>query len=122
ETLAAISLKRTLAGYQIPTSKNKGIKRIGIVRYLLYTLPLVAILCAALALMSERNKKFDLFAFLIGLVVLISMSKQISALHKEGLFVKIQACKGFWFTLFSFLGITVAAFIKLLYARKGRHA
>ncbi|UCD55118.1 MAG: hypothetical protein JSV93_06320 [Candidatus Omnitrophota bacterium] len=44
ETLAAISLKRTLAGYQIPTSKNKGIKRIGIVRYLLYSLPLVAIL------------------------------------------------------------------------------
>lgn len=118
ETLISIRLKRTLAGYQIPISKNKGIKRIGAAIYLLYTLPFMAVLCSAFVLMSKRKKIFDLFTFLIALIVFILLYKQISTLNKEGLFVKIQAGKGFWLTLYSFLGISLASFIKLI---KGLH-
>ena len=113
ETLAPIKLKRTLTGYQIPIRENGGIKRIGGVVYLLYALPVIAILCAAFDLTANRRKIFDLVTFLIALTTFILLHKQVSALNREGLFVKIQACKGFYLTMYSFLGIGIAAFIKL---------
>lgn len=118
ETLTPIRLKHTLAGYQIPISGNKEIKRIGPVVYLLYTLPVVAIICAIFSLMVNRKRMFSLFTFLIALALFILLYKQVSALNKEGLFVKIQACKGYWLTLYSFLGIVIASFIKLITSGK----
>ena len=117
ETLTPIRLKQTLAGYQIPISKNKQIKKIGVVIYLLYALPVAAIICAIFGLKRRRKKMLDLFTFLIALAVFILMYKQVSALNREGLFAKIQVCKGYWLTLYSFLGISLASFIKLLMRR-----
>jgi len=114
ETVTPIKLKQTLAGYQIPISKDENIRKVGGVIYSLYTLPFAAILCTIFALMSKRKKILDLFTFLIALTVSVLLYTQISTLNKEGLFVKIQACKGFWLTLYSFLGIGFASFIKLI--------
>ncbi len=121
ETLVPIKLKRTLAGYQIPISDDKAIKRIGAVVYFLYALPIIAILCATFSLTPNRGKITVLFTFLITLAVFVLMYKQVSALNREGLFVKIESCKGFWLTMYSFLGISLAAFIKLLTTTK-KHA
>lgn len=114
EALTPIRLKQTLAGYQIPISKNKQIRKIGAIVYLLYALPVMAIICAVFSLKSGHKKMFDLFTLLIALIVFILLFKQVSAFYKEGLFIKIQACKGYWLTSYSFLGISLASFIKLL--------
>lgn len=118
ETLVPIKLKRTLAGYQIPISDNKDIKRIGAVVYFLYALPVIAILAAAFNLTPNRGKITVLSTFLIALAVFVLMYKQVLALNREGLFVKIESCKGFWLTMYSFLGISLAALIKLLTTTK----
>lgn len=117
-TLVPIKLKRTLAGYQIPISEDKAIKRIGAVVYFLYILPVIAILAAAFNLTPNRGKITVLSTFLVTLAVFVLMYKQVSALNREGLFVKIESCKGFWLTMYSFLGISLAAFIKLLTTTK----
>lgn len=120
ETITPIKLKKTLKGYQIPLSKNKEIKQIGPGIYLLYLLPILGIVLAFLSSVTKGKKMFNFLTFFIALGTFVVFSLQVSAINKEGLFVKIQSCQGYWLTLYSFLGISLLAFVKILISFKIR--
>lgn len=112
QAVIPIKLKKTLAGYQIPIYEYKE-KAIGPKAYFLYVFPAAAIICVLFSTMGNRRKLFGLLAFLIALGIAFILYSQIGAFNREGLFAKIQACKGIFIMLYSFAAMTVVLFIKL---------
>ncbi len=114
ETVTPIRLKQALKGYQIAISDNNEIKKIGPGLYLLYLLPILGIALAFLSSVTEGKKMFNFLTFFIAFGIFVALSLQVSAINREGLFVKIQSCPGYWLTLYSFLGISLLVLVKIL--------
>ncbi|MFH1656052.1 MAG: hypothetical protein ABH954_05535 [Candidatus Omnitrophota bacterium] len=109
QALSGKKLNQTLKGFQIPLVAAEKGRRIV---YLLYIVPVFAILCWWLSVLGNRKKYFDATAALIALGIFAIFYKQMSVLNREGLFVNIKACCWLPITINSFLAIGVLAFLK----------
>ncbi len=109
QAISPIELDRQLAGHQLPVAAETEDLRPQI--YLLYLLPVVALVCAFLGISGNKLKVFA--AFVVAAAIFILMAGQISVLNTEGVFVKIQTREGFWYTLFAFAGLSLSLFLKL---------
>ncbi len=112
EAFTSIRLKRTLSGFQIPSVKNKSIKKLGAKVNLVYLPPFIAFLCCLLSLMGKRKLWPIVAIFFLGLGMFLVLNVFVGTLHKDGLFAKVWPCCGLIFTVYAFLAIMVLAFLQ----------
>jgi len=107
-------LNNALPCYRIPLSGHKAAKQTGDTVYLLYALPVIAVLCACFALMSGSQKKLNAFIFIMAVIVFYLLYVKVAGLNEDGFLDKVELMGGFWITLYAFLGIGIASFMKLV--------
>lgn len=108
-------LNKTIRGFQIPLFMAKSM---GIRVYLLYGVPIAAILFCFLTLVGNRWRRFDLIVGLLALSIFFMLYEQERFFNQEKLFINIQAQWGFITTVYSFLAVSCLSLLKLTISRK----
>jgi len=128
-----ISVKSSVSGYQIPKLVNDETSKVAISvaemffedvkdldkkSYLVYLLPILGIVCAALAFFGGKN-----ILYVIPMVIL-SGGAAIGGLYKlyttnvSSLAVQIVIQNGLWFTMYSFLFISIVGIVWFIADKK----
>lgn len=113
--LTGKDLQQDLSAYQIVKTKRKDI---GPVVYLLYVFPGAAALFIILTIAGNWRRIFDLKVFFLSLIVFTLLYLLVNPFSYENMFIELEAQKGYWITLFSFLAIGLLSFIKVFLPRK----
>jgi hypothetical protein len=115
-----IEIKSAVRGNQIPAMVNNKTSKVALSlvqvffkdaegidkkSYLVYLLPLFAIICAALAALGLKNKLYIAIMALIGGVISIGGLYNLMTMDISSAVVEISIAKGLWNTMYAFLFI-----------------
>ncbi|MFC1703207.1 hypothetical protein ACFL1E_00290 [Candidatus Omnitrophota bacterium] len=110
-------LKLTLSGYQIPLEFQE---ETGNIVYLLYFLPLFALLCAWSSVYRKYTRFFDVVSGLAALGMFAFFYKHLSVIDQERLFADIEVCTGLQVVTHSLLALGILSLMKSLFDKRGK--
>lgn len=108
-------LKKTLSGFAIPLYM---VRSLGIIAYLLYVVPIAAIIFCFLTLIANKWKRFDLVIAFAAFIIFYMLYKQERLFNQEKLFTNFNAQWGFVSTVYTYLSITCLSLLKFTVSRK----
>ena len=86
--------------------------------YLVYLIPLFAIICAALSVLALKKKLFIIPIIIIGAGIFYEGMHNIMTTDLSNVVVKITIEKGVWLTLYAFLFMAITSGVWLFLERK----
>lgn len=116
--LGDVNIKTVVTGYNIPNFVNsetskvalsltqilfKSVEGLDWKSYLVYLIPLFAIICAALSILGTKKKLYIIPIVIIGLVIFFEGVYNIKTADLSSMAVQISIQKGMWLTLYAFL-------------------
>lgn len=128
-----IQVKTTVSGYDIPTMVNKKSSKVAISlaqglfkdakdldrkSMLVFLLPVLAFVCAALAVMGLKNKLSVISMLVISGAVSLGGLYKLKTLDLSSLVVDITIEKGLWQTMYAYLFIFIISIIWLVKDKK----
>jgi hypothetical protein len=131
--LGDIEIKTTVRGNQIPAMVNNKTSKVALSlaqvffkdaegidkkSYLVYLLPLFAIVCAFLAVLGLKNKIYVILMAVIGGAISIGGLYNLLTMDISSMIVKISIAKGLWYTMYAYLAIFLAGVAWLVLDRK----
>jgi hypothetical protein len=117
-SMGDVEIKSIVRGYKIPALVNsdsskaalslaqvlfKSAEGIDKKSYLVYLLPIFAVVCAFLAIIGLKNKLYVLLMAVIGGVISIGGLYNLLTMNISSMVVKISIEKGLWYTMYAFL-------------------
>lgn len=121
--LGDIEIKTAVSGYQIPKMVNDKTSKVALSlvqvffkdaedidkkSYLVYLIPLFAIICALLAAFGLKNKIYVIIMAVIGGAISIGGLYNLLTMDISNMIVKISIAKGLWYTMYAYLAISLA--------------
>ena len=128
-----IKIKTMVTGYSIPTMINqkkskvaislmqimfKSVENLDIKSYLVYLLPIFAIICAILAVLGQKMKLYIIAMLVISGTIAIAGLYNLLTMNVSSVAVKITIGKGLWLTMYSFLIICLTSAVWLIQDKK----
>ena len=117
-SLGDVNIKTVVTGYNIPNLVNsetskvalsltqilfKSVEGLDWKSYLVYLIPLFAIICAVLSILGTKKKLYIIPIVIIGLVIFFEGVYNIKTADLSSMAVQISIQKGMWLTLYAFL-------------------
>ena len=130
-----VDVKATVRGYDIPRLVNsktskvalslsqvlfKSTKGLDIKSYLVYLLPLIAILCAVLAIMGSKAIQPVVAMLIVSGSVSIGGFYNLLTMDFSNLIVKIAIGKGLWYTMYAYLSIFILGIIWMILDKRSK--
>ena len=128
-----IGIETTVRGNQVPELVNNKSSKVALSlaqvffketegidkkSYLVYLLPLFAIVCASLAVLGLKNKIYVILMAVIGGVISIGGLYNLMTMDLSSMIVKISIAKGLWYTMYAYLAIFLAGVAWLVLDKK----
>lgn len=119
----------SISGYDVPVLANGPDSRliISIIKifkpqianadkksYLVWGVPGLAVLLFLLSLVLAKNKLVNLAIGIIGVAIFAAAAYKVTAIDLDKLVVTIRIGSGLWLTLWGYLGMGIAAFLRVL--------
>jgi len=132
-SMGDIKIKTVVTGYSIPGMVNnktskvalslaqvlfKSVDGLGWKSYLVYLLPVFAVVCAILAVIGLKQNLAIIPMGLIGGVIAVAGLYNLYTMNINNLMVKISIAKGLWNTMYAFLFIFVVSIVWFIGDRK----
>ena len=132
-TMGDVEIKSIVRGYKIPALVNsdsskvalslaqvlfKSAKGIDKKSYLVYLLPIFAVICAFLVIIGLKNKLYILLMTIIGGAISIGGLYNLLTMDLSSTIVKISIERGLWYTMYAFLLIFLVGIAWLVLDRK----
>lgn len=128
-----ISIKSRVSGFDVPRMANdktskvalslvevffKSAENIDMKSYLVYVLPLLAIVCVILAILGIKNKLFVAIMLIISGIVSIGGLYNLYTMDVSSAIVKITIKDGLWYSMYAFMFIFLVSILWLVWDRK----
>ena len=133
--LGGIDLKTTVRGYDIPNMVNRRTSKVALSlseilfrspkdldkkSYLVYLLPVFAIVCSGLALMGLKSRWPIIVMSVISGAISIGGFYNLKTANFSNLYVHIVIEKGVWYTMYAYLLIFIIGIIWLISDKKAQ--
>ncbi|NQT22306.1 MAG: hypothetical protein HQ579_02590, partial [Candidatus Omnitrophica bacterium] len=128
-----VEVKSEISGYDIPTMVNKKTSKVALSlvailfksaenldkkSYLVYLMPLVAILCSLLAVIGVRRRWSIIAMCLVSGAISIGGIYNLKTTALPNAFVAITIQPGLWYTMYGYLAIFIISIVWMLLGRK----
>lgn len=131
--LGDIEIKTTVRGNQIPAMVNNKTSKVALSlaqvffkdaegidkkSYLVYLVPLLAIVCTLLGILGLKNNIFIFLMAGISGAISIGGLYNLMTMDIASMIVKISIAKGLWYTMYAYLAISLTGVVWLVLDRK----
>jgi hypothetical protein len=128
-----IEIRTAVSGYQVPKMVNEKTSKVALSlvqvffkdaegidkkSYLVYLLPLFAIICSLLAVLGMKNKIYIIVMAVIGGAISIGGLYNLLTMDVSNMIVEISIAKGLWCTMYAYLAISLAGIAWLVLDKK----